>query len=366
MLTAGDDTQGIIWALEQAAAHADLVLCTGGLGPTEDDRTAEAVSLWGGIERRENPEALAQIEQRYRTMGRTMAASNRKQALLPSDATLCENKWGTAPAFSVSREGCTVFCLPGVPSEMRELFHRFVVPLIQNPDAPTLVRIRTFGIGESQLQTTLDDVDLGGADLGFRAHLPEVQVKLLFPSSVDPQTRAQVVTRVCDRLAKWVYSVDGGDLAETVVATLTEAGETVAIAESCTGGMVSAWLADVPGASKILEEGAVVYSNESKTRAVGVDPAIIEGHGAVSEPVSRALAQGIRELSGATWGIGITGVAGPGGGSETKPVGTVHIAVSGPDGVVHQHAVIPGNRAQVRRRAAGGSLALLLRIRSKR
>jgi PncC family amidohydrolase len=209
-------------------------------------------------------------------------------------------------------------------------------------------------------------VDLGGADLGFRAHLPGVQVKLLFPSSVDPQTRAQAVTRVCDRLAKWVYSVDGGDLAETVVATLTEAGETVAIAESCTGGMVSAWLADVPGASSILEEGAVVYSNASKTRAVGVDPAIIEGHGAVSEPVSRALAQGIRELSGATWGIGITGVAGPGGGSETKPVGTVHIAVSGQDGVVHQHAVIPGNRAQVRRRAAGGSLALLLRSRSKR
>ena len=364
MVTAGDDLQGINWAIEQATEHADLVICTGGLGPTEDDRTAEAIAVWTNTTRVEDAEALRQIEHRYSSMGRVMAASNRKQAYLPVQATIYENKWGTAPAFSVEHEGCTVVCLPGVPYEMRELFKLNVVPLLKIVEPPTLVRVRTFGLGESQIQNMLNGMDLGGANLGFRAHLPEVQIKLHFPYAVTSSERTEVVERVCQRLSKWVYCVDGGDLAETLVETLSEAGETVALAESCTAGMVSAWIADVPGASAVLEEGAIVYSNESKTRAVGVDPELIKAHGAVSEPVSRALAEGVRLRSGATWGIGITGIAGPGGGTDTKPVGTVHVAVSGPSGVVHQHAVIPGNRIQVRRRAAGGALALLLRSRS--
>ncbi|MAY79167.1 MAG: damage-inducible protein CinA [Deltaproteobacteria bacterium] len=363
MVTSGDDLQGVIWAIEQATEHADLVICTGGLGPTEDDRTAEAISAWTGVERVEDAEALRQIEHRYASMGRVMAESNRKQAFLPAQATIFENKWGTAPAFSVEHAGSIVVCLPGVPYEMRELFHHHVLPLLQIDEPPTLVRVRTFGLGESQIQNMLDGLDMGGAVLGFRAHLPEVQIKLHFPFSVKSAERTLVVERVCQRLSKWVYCVDGGDLAETLVGVLSDAGETVALAESCTAGLVSAWIADVPGASAVLEEGAIVYSNESKTRAVGVDPNLVTTHGAVSEPVSRALAEGIRSRSGATWGIGITGIAGPGGGSDTKPVGTVHIAVAGPNGVFHQHAVIPGNRGQVRRRAAGGALALLLRSR---
>lgn len=361
MLTAGDDLEGLNWALSAAGDVADLVICTGGLGPTEDDRTAEAVAAWAGQSLVENREALSQIEARYRARGREVSAANRKQALLPAEAVVLENRWGSAPAFAVQRGGTQIFCLPGVPVEMRKIFEAHLSPQLVVDDPPTLVRIRTFGVAESRLQAMMAKLDLGAADLGFRAHIPEVQIKLRFGPQVPEEDRSAVTATVCGALGDAVFSVDGGDLASTVIERLTSAGQTVALAESCTAGMISAWLADVAGASAVLMESAVVYSNAAKTRAVGVDADLILTHGAVSEPVARALAEGMRARAGTTWGIGVTGIAGPGGGTEAKPRGTVHIAVAGPDGTVHQHAVIPGTRAQVRRRAAGAALALLLK-----
>ena len=361
MLTAGDDLEGLNWALSAAGDVADLVICTGGLGPTEDDRTAEAVAAWAGQSLVENREALSQIEARYRARGREVSAANRKQALLPAEAVVLGNRWGSAPAFAVQRGGTQIFCLPGVPVEMRKIFEAHLSPQLVVDDPPTLVRIRTFGVAESRLQAMMAKLDLGAADLGFRAHIPEVQIKLRFGPQVPEEDRSAVTATVCGALGDAVFSVDGGDLASTVIERLTSAGQTVALAESCTAGMISAWLADVAGASAVLMESAVVYSNAAKTRAVGVDADLILTHGAVSEPVARALAEGMRARAGTTWGIGVTGIAGPGGGTEAKPRGTVHIAVAGPDGTVHQHAVIPGTRAQVRRRAAGAALALLLK-----
>ena len=361
MLTAGDDLEGLNWALSAAGDVADLVICTGGLGPTEDDRTAEAVAAWAGQSLVENREALSQIEARYRARGREVSAANRKQALLPAEAVVLENRWGSAPAFAVQRGGTQIFCLPGVPVEMRKIFEAHLSPQLVVDDPPTLVRIRTFGVAESRLQAMMAKLDLGAADLGFRAHIPEVQIKLRFGPQVPEEVRSAVTATVCGVLGDAVFSVDGGDLASTVIERLTSAGQTVALAESCTAGMISAWLADVAGASAVLMESAVVYSNAAKTRAVGVDADLILAHGAVSEPVARALAEGMRARAGTTWGIGVTGIAGPGGGTEAKPRGTVHIAVAGPGGTVHQHAVNPGTRAQVRRRAAGAALALLLK-----
>jgi len=361
MLTAGDDLEGLNWALSAAGDVADLVICTGGLGPTEDDRTAEAVAAWAGQSLVENSEALSQIEARYRARGREVSAANRKQALLPAEAVVLENRWGSAPAFAVQRGGTQVFCLPGVPVEMRKIFEAHLSPQLVVDDPPTLVRIRTFGVAESRLQAMMAKLDLGAADLGFRAHIPEVQIKLRFGPQVPEEDRSAVTATICGALGDAVFSVDGGDLASTVIERLTSADQTVALAESCTAGMISAWLADVAGASAVLMESAVVYSNAAKTRAVGVDADLILAHGAVSEPVARALAEGMRARAGTTWGIGVTGIAGPGGGTEAKPRGTVHIAVAGPEGTVHQHAVIPGTRAQVRRRAAGAALALLLK-----
>lgn len=364
MLTAGDDMLGLVRAIQTACDHGSVVICTGGLGPTDDDRTAQAVAAWAGLGLSESTEALTQIESRYRTLGRKVSAANRKQAMLPDGAIVLENRWGTAPGFSVGHNDSTIFCLPGVPMEMRHMFKAHIAALLSTSESPTLVRMRTFGVAESRLQTMMNGLDLGGADLGFRAHIPEVQIKLRFPTGTSADAQRRVVGRVSDVLGESLYSVDGGDLAENVIEVLSGAGETLSLAESCTAGMTSAWLAEVPGASAVLMEGVIVYSNESKERSVGVGADVIAANGAVSKPVALALAEGIRSKADTTWGIGITGIAGPGGGSEAKPVGTVHIAVAGPSGTRHQTAVIPGDRNQVRIRAAGAALALLLRCRS--
>ena len=246
---------------------------------------------------------------------------------------------------------------------MKKMFDVHASPVLHNDAAPTMVRIRTFGCAESRLSEILEGVDLGHAALGFRAHIPEVQVKLRFPPNTEPTMVSDVVDRVHQLLRPWTYNVDGGDLAETVVSELKQAGETVCLAESCTAGMTAAWLADVPGSSAVLDRGIVSYSNQAKVDLLGVSEEVLSLHGAVSEPVARQMALGARSAAGTTWGLSLTGIAGPGGGSEAKPVGTVHIAVAGPDGVVHQQAVIPGSRSQVRKRAAGAVLALLLRTR---
>jgi nicotinamide-nucleotide amidase len=364
MLTAGDDMLGLVRAIRTACEHGSVVICTGGLGPTDDDRTAQAVAAWAGLGLSESTEAMTQIESRYRSLGREVSAANRKQAMLPDGAIVLENRWGTAPGFSVGHNDSTIFCLPGVPMEMRHMFKAHIAALLSTSESPTLVRMRTFGVAESRLQTMMNGLDLGGADLGFRAHIPEVQIKLRFPTGTSADAQRRVVGRVSDVLGESLYSVDGGDLAENVIEVLSQAGETLSLAESCTAGMTSAWLAEVPGASAVLMEGVIVYSNESKERSVGVGADVIAANGAVSKPVALALAEGIRSKADTTWGIGITGIAGPGGGSEAKPVGTVHIAVAGPSGTRHQTAVIPGDRNQVRIRAAGAALALLLRCRS--
>ncbi len=230
---------------------------------------------------------------------------------------------------------------------------------LREGDAPTVHHIRTIGVAESQLAQMLGDLDLSPARLGFRCHMPEVIVKLVFPPDTPAQLRKQRLCEVIEAIPRGVYSVDGGDLAEVIGEALAERGQTLALAESCTTGGLAAWIGSVPGASRYLLEGAVVYANQAKTRTCGVSEADLQESGAVSEPVARQLACGIRKRAGATWGIGITGVAGPGGGTEQKPVGTVHIAVAGPHEVVHHRFRIPGDRAQIAGRSAGMALGML-------
>ena len=360
MVTCGDALEDLVWAFSEASRASDKVICTGGLGPTVDDRTAIALAEWAGVPCEESEEALAQITERYSRRGRTVSDANRKQAWLPQGAVVLENKWGSAPAFALTHAGTTVVCLPGVPLEMRKIFASAVAPM-WTAVAPTVVhKVRSFGVAESRLQAILGQMDLGEAELGFRAHIPEVQVKLRFGGEASHDHRLDIVDRVKDALGDAVYSVDGGDLAETVVERLMGRQETVALAESCTAGLVSGWLGDVSGVSAVLLESVVTYANEAKVR-LGVPETLIAEHGAVSEPVATSMAAAVRERAQSTWGVAITGIAGPSGGTPTKPVGTVHIAVCGPEGRVHEAAVIPGSRKQVRLRAAGGALALLLR-----
>jgi nicotinamide-nucleotide amidase len=189
--------------------------------------------------------------------------------------------------------------------------------------------------------------------------LPENQVKLRFEPDVPEHERARVLAQATALVGKFLFGVDSGDLAEVLGQRLRARGETVAFAESCTGGGLAAWMASVPGASDYLTESAVVYANDAKVRTCGVDPAVLAAHGAVSEPVARQLAEGIRSRAGATWGVGVTGIAGPGGGTPDKPVGTVHFGVSGPDGTEHAMVRFAGDRGRVQRLAAGWALHLL-------
>lgn len=364
IVTAPDRRADLVEVIADAATLAPVVICTGGLGPTRDDLTAEAVAEAFGRPLALDEEALVQIEARYARWGRRMADANRKQAWLPQGARVLENHWGTAPAFSVEHEASVLYFLPGVPREMKAITTHHVLPdLVQRHAlvAPVLHTIRVMGVPESELEMRLRALDVEGLEIGFRAALPDNFVKLVFAPSVDEPTRAAAVEEALGLIGPRAYGVDSEDLAHVVGQRLAERGETLALAESCTAGKVSAWVGGVPGASRYLLEGAVVYSNAAKVRTCGVDPALFETVGAVSEAVACQLAEGIRERAGATWGIGITGIAGPSGGTPEKPVGTVHMAVAGPDGTVHRHAALPGNRDRVTTFAGALALADLLR-----
>jgi nicotinamide-nucleotide amidase len=225
---------------------------------------------------------------------------------------------------------------------------------------PIIHRIRTIGRSESHLQSLLGSMELSPATLGFQSKTPEVIVKLSFPAHSELQLRQSVLQQAITQIGTGVYSVDGGDLAAILGERLVARSETIALAESCTAGQIASWIGSVPGASRYLIEGAVVYANAAKIRSCGVRPEDIAAHGAVSEPVARQLAEGIRERAQTTWGLGITGIAGPGGGTEDKPVGTVHVAVAGPDCTIYRRLRVPGDRAQITARATGLAIGLLL------
>jgi nicotinamide-nucleotide amidase len=282
---------------------------------------------------------------------------------MPKGAIILTNPKGTAPGFYLKHDQVHLFCMPGVPREMRPMFTDHVAPRMAKLDGiapPILHRIRTIGVPESTLQRTLGPMDLSPAELGFRSHMPEVIVKLVFPANTPQALRTEKINAVTQAIGRGVYTVDGGDLAEVVSERLVARGETLALAESCTSGRIASWVTQVPGASRYFLEGAIVYANAAKVRTCGVSTEDLNDHGAVSEPVARQLASGMRARAGSDWAIGVTGIAGPGGGSADKPVGTVHIAIAGPSGVTHKRLRIPGDRAQITGRAAGMALGLLL------
>lgn len=364
VVVAPDDLADLTQILREAAGLAPVVVSTGGLGPTRDDLTAEAAAHAFGQDLALDELALAQVEARFASWGRPMADSNRKQAILPTGCTILENHWGTAPGFRVDTAGSALFFLPGVPREMREMFTAHVAPAIQEHFSlvpPILHTIRTVGIGESDLETRLRDVRFDGLELGFRSTFPENHIKLLFRPDIPEAARAATIADVLERVGARAFGVDSGDIAEVTAQRLTDRGQTLALAESCTGGKLAAWLTDAPGASRFLVEGAVVYANAAKMRTCGVPAGLLEAHGAVSGPVARQLATGIRDRADTTWGVGITGIAGPGGATESKPLGRVHIAIAGPDGVAHREYTFPGGRDRVRIFAMVAALSQLLR-----
>lgn len=375
--TVGDEKADIIAALTEAAARSDVVICSGGLGPTDDDLTSEAVAQAFGCPLVFDDVAWQQIQAMFARFGRPIPDINRKQALLPEGSLRLDNDRGTAPGFCLpacsvpAHEGATALlaCLPGVPHEMKAMFDLRVVPLLTQTWAlrpGRLITLRTTGVGESALQERIGTFERPGFVLGYRTMPGENLVKLRVSAEVPPDEVSSVVADLHQRIGSPVFAIDGldlpgGDLVQTLARLLLASGATLAVAESCTGGRIAAACTGVPGSSAWFVEGVVAYANEAKTRHLGVPPTLLEAHGAVSEPVARAMADGIRERAGTTFAISTTGIAGPDGGTADKPVGTVHIALATPSGTSHRLLRLGGDRARIQAYATAAALDLLRR-----
>lgn len=366
----GDDRADLDAALRETTLRADLVVMSGGMGPTEDDLTSEAVAAALGVPLELHEPSLRAIEERFRRFGREMTPNNAKQARFPRGAEVIPNRFGTAPGFSIRIGRGELVCLPGVPLEFKGLSDEWLLPRLRARlgDVPAAGLVKLFGVPESHadhaMRPVMDDPANAGVRFGYRAHWPEVHVKWTVPGPDAAAREARIRAAVRALFGEQVWGEGKDELPEVTVARLAARTERVAVAESCTGGLLAELLTRVPGASAVFDVGVVAYANTAKEGLLGVDPALLAAHGAVSEPVARALAEGARRVGGAAWGLGVTGIAGPTGGTPEKPVGTVHLAVAGADGTQAVHRTYRGDRERIRRQAAYEALNLLrLRLR---
>jgi len=355
--TVGDDAGALAAALRRAAADAEVVIVTGGLGPTEDDLTRHALAEAMGADLVTDARSLERIAGFFAARGRPMSDSNRRQALIPAGAEAIDNDGGTAPGIAARLGVADVFVLPGPPGEMIPMFDRSVAPRL--PDAGAIVRRRLhcFGAGESNIAERIADLMVRGRNpqVGTTASGGVITVHVVARSGAPAGARAAAdatADEIASRLRTLIFGADGRTLPEAVGDALAAAGQTLATAESCTGGMIAESITDAPGASAWFRGGVVAYANAAKADLLGVAPDLIAAHGAVSEPVAAAMADRARRALGADWSVAVTGIAGPAGGSDDKPVGLVFIAVASAGATaVHRHQ-FAGARDAVRRRAA--------------
>jgi nicotinamide-nucleotide amidase len=367
-LTVSDDLGAMVAAIRDTLSrHPEVLVLSGGLGPTEDDLTREAVAQALGLNLEHHQELLEEIQAKFAARGFTMGESNRKQALLPDGATAIPLS-GTAPGFYIEHEGTLIVALPGVPWELKEMWEDTMEPRLSrredSGEGHAVRRIRVFGIGESAAAEKLADLPWRGSDveIGTRASLEELTIILRGPATPEGALRLdELETKVRTALGDRVFGVDGPGLPEIAGELLVERGLTVAVAESCTGGLVSKRFTDIPGSSDYFLGGVTAYHNDVKMHVLGVPAAMLAEYGAVSAEVAAAMAEGVRGLLHADCALSTTGVAGPGGGTEEKPVGLVFIG-SVVDGVTEVEQLrFWGRRDQVRERSALAAIDLLRR-----
>jgi nicotinamide-nucleotide amidase len=364
-------------AVGEALGRADLVITTGGLGPTSDDLTRELIAEMLGKKLHEDPKVLAHITHFFELRKRRMPQSTRVQALVPEGALVLENPNGTAPglamqvASNLPRAGAQswLIMLPGPPRELRPMFTQTVVPLIQRvlplPAGFVCRTLRATGIGESlveeRIAKALRLLVEEGLEIGYCARPGQVDVRLAARNR-DAQgliDRAESIVR--ERLGGFVYADGEEEIEATLVRALSQGKQTLAVAESCTGGCISNRLTNVPGASAVFRAGLVTYSNEAKQKFLGVRAQTLQEHGAVSEPVAREMAEGVRRQTGADFSIAVTGIAGPSGGTEAKPVGTVFIGMAGDFETVVEKSFNPFDRETFKQVTAQQAFDLLRR-----
>ena len=380
-----DDEDDIATALAQAVARADLVVCSGGLGPTEDDLTVDVVARLAGVEPGIDPPSRARLEAWFaqRSLpgpapgaetgpsGASISEIQLRQVRVPAGARVYPNPAGLAPGFEVQLRGVPVFCLPGFPREIHALLEASIERRFAElrEAAGAVERIarriyRVFGRGESQISQACRGLvePVAGASIHYQVKFPETLVKLVVrdpDAGAAARTLAELDAALRDRLRGFLYGEGDETLVDRTVRRLIEAGKTVATAESCTGGMIGELLTRRPGSSRAFLGGAITYTNAEKTRQLGVRPDTLAAHGAVSEATVREMALGARERFGADLAVSVSGVAGPDGGSPDKPVGTVWLARAGEAGVITKKLGWPGARDQIRLLASWWALKLL-------
>ena len=366
--TVGDTAERIGDALSRALERAEAVVLTGGLGPTPDDLTRKAVATTLGRPLKLEERVLEEIRARIKRLGRKLPASVETQALIPVGAEVWPNALGTAPGLLIVHEGKPVILLPGVPYEMEALATEHVVPYLRKKSGRQVetFTLRTAGTFETLLQEKIGAVPQGwpGAVLAYLPSYFGVDLRVTVSGSDAQQVRS-VTGRAYDQLktlvAPMIYAEGATTMEDVVGEALLELKFRLAVAESCTGGLVAKRITDVPGASRYFERGFVTYSNGAKVELLGVEAGAIEAHGAVSEAVAAQMATGARRKAGVEVGIGVTGIAGPEGGSKEKPVGTVFVAVSSPRGEGGRKYQFVGTRNTIRERAAQAALDLARR-----
>lgn len=368
-LTVDDDTTDIAGAFSRAADEADLVISTGGLGPTPDDLTREALAAAMHVPLEESKSARKTLEAFFANWKRPMPEKNLVQAMLPKGAEVVPNDWGTAPGIRAELSGAVVFALPGVPREMKNMFAAQVIPMVEARTGPPKVAERTlrcFGIAEAVLAEKLGDLLDRGKNpiVGTTASEAILSVRIIAQGE-DTTAAARLAEGAAaearSRVGDAVFGEDDDTLQSVVAKSFIDSGSTFASAESCTGGLIAKRLTDIPGSSAFLLEGLVTYSNESKARLLGVPAELMEDHGAVSEEVARTMAEGARDRAQSTFALSTTGIAGPGGGSADKPVGLVFVALAD-DRATDVKRLLLGehlSRAEIRDRATKAALNML-------
>jgi nicotinamide-nucleotide amidase len=365
----GDRAEDLAAVFKQALSRSPLIILIGGLGPTEDDLTRPVVAEVLGRGLQEVPEIRRRIEERLARFGRPMAQNNLRQAMVPEGAAWLENKHGTAPGIWIEQDRKLIVLLPGPPGELQTMFDAACVPRLAQAAPKQRIRTRVYklvGLPESEVDkraapvykayenpTTTILAKPGGIEIHLRAHAPSDQ-------EADALL-AELGDKIELVLEDYIFSTQGETLEEVVGMYLVMRQKTLAVAESCSGGLLAERLTGFPGSSNFFLGGVICYSNELKTKLVGVPVALIEEHGAVSQPVAQTMAEGVRARTGASIGVAITGIAGPTGGSPEKPVGLVFIALADERGTQVREFRFPGNRERVRLWATQMALEMIRR-----
>lgn len=365
----GDDVERLRETLADAVGRSDVVITTGGLGPTDDDVTREAVSRAIGRELVFHQQLLEELTERFRRWGREMPEINKKQAFVVEGAKILPNPNGSAVGMLINTGGRILAVLPGPPREMQPMFMEYVKPDLEALSGGVVAKsrvLRVSGLGESAVDEAIAPIYrlYETIETSILFNRVEIEVHLSAMDS-DPERADRMLDeltrKICERLGDAVFSIDGSTMEEAIGRLLRERKATLATAESCTGGLISMRITEVPGSSDYFMQGVVAYSNDAKVQLLGVPESVISTYGAVSGETAEAMAAGVRSRAATDYAISVTGIAGPSGGTPSKPVGTVYIGCATPFGVKTCHVLLPGDRELIRWRASQAALDFLRR-----